>query len=76
MKELLEVIAKNLVDNPDHVTVTEVKGERSIILELKVAPDDMGKVIGKQGRIAKAIRTVVKAAAIHEDKRIVVEIVQ
>ncbi|MBD9219243.1 KH domain-containing protein [Anaerotignum sp. MSJ-24] len=76
MKELLEVIARNLVDNPDAVTVSEVKGERSIILELKVAPEDMGKVIGKQGRIAKAIRTVVKAAAIHEDKRIVVEIVQ
>ena len=76
MKELLEVIARNLVDNPDAVTVSEVKGERSIILELKVAPSDMGKVIGKQGRIAKAIRTVVKAAAIHEDKRIVVEIVQ
>ena len=76
MKELLEVIARNLVDNPDAVTVSEVKGERSIILELKVAPEDMGKVIGKQGRIAKASRTVVKAAAIHEDKRIVVEIVQ
>ena len=76
MKELLEVIARNLVDNPDAVTVSEVKGERSIILELKVAPEDMGKVIVKQGRIAKAIRTVVKAAAIHEDKRIVVEIVQ
>ena len=76
MKELLEVIARNLVDNPDAVTVSEFKGERSIILELKVAPEDMGKVIGKQGRIAKAIRTVVKAAAIHEDKRIVVEIVQ
>lgn len=76
MKELLEVIAKNLVDYPDKVTVSEVQGERSLILELKVAPEDMGKVIGKQGRIAKAIRTVVKAAAIHEDKRIVVEIVQ
>ncbi|MEA4972779.1 MAG: KH domain-containing protein [Candidatus Metalachnospira sp.] len=76
MKELLEVIARNLVDNPEQVTVSEVKGDRSIILELKVAPEDMGKVIGKQGRIAKAIRTVVKAAAIHEDKRIVVEIVQ
>lgn len=75
MKELLEVIAKNLVDYPEQVTVTEVQGERSLILELKVAPEDMGKVIGKQGRIAKAIRTVVKAAAIHEDKRIVVEIV-
>lgn len=76
MKELLEVIAKNLVDHPELVTVTEVQGERSLILELKVAADDMGKVIGKQGRIAKAIRTVVKAAAIHEDKRIVVEIIQ
>lgn len=76
MKELLEVIAKNLVDYPDKVTVSEVQGERSLILELKVAPEDMGKVIGKQGRIAKAIRTVVKAAAIHEDKRIVVEILQ
>jgi len=76
MKELLEVIARNLVDNPEQVTVSEVKGDRSIILELKVAPEDMGKVIGKQGRIAKAIRTVVKAAAIHEDKRIVVEILQ
>ena len=75
MKELLEVIAKNLVDYPDQVTVTEVQGERSLILELKVAPEDMGKVIGKQGRIAKAIRTVVKAAAVHEDKRIVVEII-
>ena len=76
MKELLEIIAKNLVDNPEQVSVSEIKGERSIVLELKVAPDDMGKVIGKQGRIAKAIRTVVKAAAVHYDKKIVVEIVQ
>ena len=76
MKELLEVIAKNLVDNPEQVVVTETQNEKSIVLELKVAPDDMGKVIGKQGRIAKAIRTVVKAAAVHEDKHIVVEIVQ
>ncbi len=76
MKDLLEVIAKNLVDYPDQVVVTESEGDRSLVLELKVAPEDMGKVIGKQGRIAKAIRTVVKAAAIHEDKRIVVEIVQ
>ena len=75
MKELLEIIAKNLVDNPEQVSVSEIKGERSIVLELKVAPDDMGKVIGKQGRIAKAIRTVVKAAAVHDDKKIVVEIV-
>ncbi|MCT4598728.1 MAG: KH domain-containing protein [Vallitalea sp.] len=76
MKELVEVIAKSLVDNPDDVAVNEIEGERSIILELKVAPDDMGKVIGKQGRIAKAIRTVVKAAATKEDKRVVVEILQ
>ena len=76
MKELLEIIAKNLVDNPEQVSVSEINGERSIVLELKVAPDDMGKVIGKQGRIAKAIRTVVKAAAVHDDKKIVVEIVQ
>lgn len=76
MKELLEVIAKRLVENPDQVTVTETENERTLVLELKVAPEDMGKVIGKQGRIAKAIRTVVKAAGIHEDKKIVVEIVQ
>jgi len=76
MKELLEFIAKNLVDDPDAVSVTEIAGERSTILELKVASDDMGKVIGKQGRIAKAIRTVVKSAAIHENKRVVVEIIQ
>jgi len=76
MKELLEAIAKNLVDNPGAVVVNEVEGDRSTILELKVAPEDMGKVIGKQGRIAKAIRTVVKAAAIHMNKRVVVEIVQ
>ncbi len=76
MKELLEVIAKNLVDHPEDVVVSEVPGEKALVLELKVAGDDMGKVIGKQGRIAKAIRTVVKAAAIHEDKKIVVEIIQ
>ncbi|MBP1888533.1 putative RNA-binding protein YlqC (UPF0109 family) [Clostridium moniliforme] len=75
MKELVEVIAKSLVDNPDEVKVNEVAGEQSIILELRVAPEDMGKVIGKQGRIAKAIRTVVKAAAIKEEKRVVVEII-
>lgn len=75
MKELVEIIAKSLVDNPDAVQVSEVAGEQSIILELKVAPEDMGKVIGKQGRIAKAIRTVVKAAAIKENKRVVVEII-
>ena len=75
MKELIEIIAKSLVDNPNEVHVNEIQGEQSIILELKVAPVDMGKVIGKQGRIAKAIRTVIKAAAIKEDKKVVVEII-
>lgn len=74
MKEVLEIIAKALVDHPEEVLVSEVEGEQSIILELRVAEGDMGKVIGKQGRIAKAIRTVVKAAASREDKRVVVEI--
>lgn len=76
MKELLENIARSLVDNPDEVSVNEVEGEKLLILELKVADEDMGKVIGKQGRIAKAIRTVMKAAAVRNDKRIVVEIIQ
>ncbi|WP_297631430.1 KH domain-containing protein [uncultured Clostridium sp.] len=75
MKELVELIAKSLVDRPEEVRVNEIAGEQSIILELKVAPEDMGKVIGKQGRIAKAIRTVVKAVAIKEEKRVVVEII-
>ena len=76
MKELVEVIAKSLVDHPDEVVVTEKEEGRNITVELHVAASDMGKVIGKQGRIAKAIRTVVKAAGIHEDKKIIVEIVQ
>ena len=76
MKDLLEVIAKNLVDYPEKVSVKEISEEHSLILELYVAPEDMGKVIGKQGRIAKAIRTVVKASAIHEDKRVIIEIKQ
>ena len=76
MKELLETIAKALVDYPEYVTVNEIEGEQSLILELKVSKEDMGKVIGKQGRIAKAIRIVVKAAAVKENKRVVVEIVQ
>ncbi|WP_294371564.1 KH domain-containing protein [uncultured Clostridium sp.] len=75
MKELVEYIAKSLVDNPEAVAVNEVDGEQSLILELKVAPEDMGKVIGKQGRIAKAIRTVVKAAAVKQHKRVIVEII-
>lgn len=75
MKELVEIIAKALVDNPDAVVVNEISGEQSVIIELKVAPEDMGKVIGKQGRIARAIRTVVKAAATKMNKRVVVEII-
>ena len=75
MKELVEVIAKALVDHPEEVTVTEKQEERALVLELHVASDDMGKVIGKQGRIAKALRTVVKAAATRENKRVTVEII-
>lgn len=76
MKDLLENIAKSLVDNPDEVSVNEVEGEKLVVLELRVADEDMGKVIGKQGRIAKAIRTVMKAAAVRNNKRVVVEIIQ
>ena len=75
MKELVEYMAKALVDNPDQVDVQEIQGERSIVLELRVAPEDVGKVIGKQGRIAKAIRIVVNAAAMKENKRVMVEII-
>ena len=75
MKELLEVIAKKLVDNPGAVSVTESPADKGVVLELRVAQADMGKVIGKQGRIARAIRTLVKAAAIHEEKKVTVEIV-
>ena len=74
MKELLEVIAKNLVDNPDKVVVEEKTDDIGIVLELKVDENDIGKVIGKQGRIAKAIRPVIKAAAIREEKKVVVKI--
>ncbi len=75
MKELVETIAKALVDSPDEVTVSERETEKAIIIELKVAKDDMGKVIGKQGRIAKAIRSVVKAAATNSDKKVIVDII-
>ena len=76
MRELVDTIAKALVEHPDEVEVTEKASGRSILIELRVAPSDMGKVIGKQGRIAKAIRTVVKAAATKANKKVVVEIVQ
>ena len=74
MRELVEVIAKALVDNPEEVVVTETPKDDEIVIERKVAAADMGKVIGKQGRIAKAIRSVVKAAASKEDKKVIVEI--
>jgi predicted RNA-binding protein YlqC (UPF0109 family) len=76
MKELVAILAQSLVDQPDKVEVNQVEGEKSIILELRVDEDDMGKVIGKQGKIAKAIRTVVKAAAAKEGKRVVLEILK
>jgi predicted RNA-binding protein YlqC (UPF0109 family) len=76
MKELVKVIAMALVDHPDQVVVTEEETEKAIVVELRVAPEDMGKVIGKQGRIAKSIRTVVKAASTKDDKKVVVEILQ
>ena len=74
MKELVEVIAKALVDDPESVVVSEREEKKATVLEVRVADSDMGKVIGKQGRIAKAIRSVVKAAAAKEDKKVVVDI--
>ena len=75
MKELLLYMAKNLVDDPDAVTVTEISDEEGKILELRVAPGDMGKVIGRQGRIAKEIRTIVKTVAQRTGEKVTVEIV-
>ena len=76
MRELVEVLAQSLVDHPEEVTVQETEKDNEILLELKVAQEDMGKVIGKQGRIAKAICAVVKAAASKTDKKVIVEIGQ
>jgi len=75
MVELVEFIAKSLVDKPDEVKVNQKDEENQIVIELSVAPDDMGKIIGKQGRIAKAIRTVIKAASFKENKKVTLEIV-
>ena len=74
MNELVEVITKALVDHPEEVVITEKNEGKAIVIEVKVADSDMGKVIGKQGRIAKAIRAVVKAAAAKEDKKVIVDI--
>ncbi len=76
MVELVKMIAKSLVDNPDAVVVSETEDRQTTVIEVRVAPEDMGKIIGKQGKIAKALRTVVKAAATKENKRVIVEIVQ
>ena len=76
MKDVLEYVARALVDDPDAVEVTEVAGERSVILQLKVAPDDMGKVIGKRGRTVKAIRSLVRAAGSRQGVTTLVEIVE
>ncbi|OON90850.1 MAG: hypothetical protein ATN33_02125 [Epulopiscium sp. Nele67-Bin001] len=76
MKQLVETIAKELVDFPDKVEITEREEERSIILELQVAPEDMGKVIGKQGRVAKAIRSIIKSASQASVKKYVLEIME
>ncbi|OAT79517.1 KH domain-containing protein [Desulfotomaculum copahuensis] len=75
MKEVVEILAKALVDRPDQVSVNMIEKEKSYLIELKVAPEDMGKVIGKQGRIARAIRMVVKAAATRQRKKVIVEII-
>ena len=75
MRELLEYLAKSLVDHPEDVQVTETETDTTVVLELTVAKDDIGKVIGKQGRIARALRTIVKASAVKNGKRAIVEIV-
>jgi len=75
VKDLLAYVARQLVDIPDQVEVCEIEGERSIILELRVAPEDMGKVIGRQGKTAQALRTLVKAAGLRDGKRVMVEII-
>ncbi len=75
LKDLIKTIAKALVDKPEEVLVKEIEDEKSIVYELTVAPEDMGKVIGKQGRIARAIRTVVKSAAVKTNKKVIMEII-
>jgi len=76
MKELLELIAKSLVDKPEEVVVTEIEGEQTTVLELRVAPEDLGKVIGKQGRTARSVRTILASAGMKLRKRIVFEIIE
>jgi hypothetical protein len=75
MKELVEYIARSVVDDPDSVRVTEIRGEKTVILELRVAEKDMGKVIGKDGRVAQAMRVLLKVASARENKRAVLQII-
>lgn len=75
MKDILETIIKNLVSDKESISVNEIEGEKSIIFEVKVAQNDMGKIIGKEGRVAKAIRTIVKAVAAKEEKRVTIEFI-
>jgi len=76
VKELVDYMVKSLVDNPEHVQISELEGEQSVVYEVRVAPEDMGKIIGKQGRIAKAMRTIVKAAGVKSGKKAMVEILE
>lgn len=76
MKETLEVVIKNLVENKEEVSIHELEGEKSVVFEVKVAESDMGKVIGKQGRVAKAIRTLMKSIAAKEQKRVTIEFIE
>ena len=75
MKEILETVIRNLVSEPESISINEVQGEQSIVFEIRVAEKDMGKVIGKEGKVAKAIRTIIKAVAAKEDKRVTVEFI-
>ena len=74
MKELLDLLIRSIVDTPEEVTIGEVEGEKAVIFEIKVAPDDVGKVIGKHGRIINAIRTIVRAAAVKDGKKVSIEL--
>jgi hypothetical protein len=76
VKEILEYVARFLVDSPDQVRVSTLEGQRAVILQLQVAPEDMGKIIGKSGRVAKALRTLIHAAALREGRSAIVEIIQ
>lgn len=75
MKEILETVIRNLVSEPEAISINEVQGEQSVVFEIRVAEKDMGKVIGKEGKVAKAIRTIIKAVAAKEDKRVTVEFI-